>query len=254
MNLHLLCDKIQDFLNTKIGEEIVKKHNVDLKYNKLDLKNELIISRGLFLAKKQYAIHVIQQESKTVDENVYMGIAVKRSDFPSESKEFLKELLDMVLKSEEINIPIITSFINRKKGEFIKLINEGSKTIAKPVSFAKKLETYKKVPQGVVSMINFNLLFYEVHTTGTKAYLFKIKGIDREKAPKEIIDNYEKNFVAKNRKLEVIAIPDEEQKWPSYFIPDMKAALKFSFVDRYEQILKPLFQVKEDKLKQSMII
>ena len=61
-NIRLLCNKIQTFLNNKIGEEIVKKHNADLKYNKLNLKNELIISRGLFLAKKQYAIHVIERE------------------------------------------------------------------------------------------------------------------------------------------------------------------------------------------------
>jgi len=41
-------------------------------------------------------------------------------------------------------------------------------------------------------------------------------------------------------------VPDEESRLPAYFIPDMKQTLKFTFTDRYELMLKPLFTAKED--------
>jgi hypothetical protein len=64
-------------------------------------------------------------------------------------------------------------------------------------------------------------------------------GIDIETAPENVVEKYHK-FVKDGKQLEVIAIPDEEAKLPSYFIPNKQAALKFSFKDRYELMLKPL--------------
>ena len=63
-NILSWCASIEEFLNDDKIVEVVKKHNVDLKYNRLALKNELVISRGLFLAKKRYAIRVINNEGK----------------------------------------------------------------------------------------------------------------------------------------------------------------------------------------------
>ena len=103
-------------------------------------------------------------------------------------------------------------------------------------------------------MENFNKIMYNTHTVGTKAYLFKIIGIDLEKAPKEVVDNYEKNFGGNGKKLNVIAIPEEEDKLPNYFIPDLKTSLKFCFEDRHAQLLKPLFEVKIKKQQEAMII
>ena len=253
-NINIWCNQIQEFLNNKIAEDIVKKHNVDLKYNKLSLKNELIISRALFLAKKRYAMHVIQQEGKDIDEVVYMGLEIKRSDYPSASKEFLKELLEIILKSETVSIPRLIKFINSERKGFIDLIKNGDKSISKPVSYTKKISSYKSIPQGVRSMENFNDLFYDTHTVGCKAYMFKISGIDLEKAPKEIVDNYEKNFIAQNRKLDVIAIPDEEAKLPNFILPDMKGIMKFAFEDRHEILLKPIFDGNSKKQNQVLTI
>lgn len=252
--IKIWCYQIQDFLNNSLFEEVVKKHNVDLNKNKLDLKNELIISRGLFLTKKRYAIHVTNQEGKKIDEIVYMGLEIKRSDYPSKSKEFLKELVEMILKSDNVILSNFSSFISRKELEFMSLIKSGDKTIAKPVSYTKKISSYKMVPQGVRAMETFNDLLYKIHLVGSKAYMFKIDGIDVEKAPKEVVENYEKNFVAKNRKLDVIAIPDEEACLPPYIIPNVKANLKFSFTDRHSILLKPLFDIKIKKQHEALII
>jgi DNA polymerase elongation subunit (family B) len=243
-DIHGWCSKIEDFLNNDKIIEMVKKHNIDLEYNRLKLKNELVISRGLFLAKKRYAIRVINNEGKDVDKINYMGVEIKRSDYPSKSKEFLAELLDMLLKSEKVSLDRLIQFVNRKEKEFLTLIKEGDKSIARPISYGKKLEDYKTLTQGVKAMEAWNKIMYDIHKTGAKAYMFWTKGIDIEKAPVDVREKYHE-FLKNGNKLEVIAVPDEEEKLPSFFIPDIQSALKFSFKDRHELMLKPLTSMKK---------
>jgi len=240
------CDKIQDFLNIEIIEKVVTGHNVSLDFNKLELKNELIISRGLFLAKKRYAIHVTNNEGRVVDRINYMGLETKRSDYPSMSKTFLEELIELILKTEKVSIPKLHKYIAQKEKEFIVAIREGDKRIARPCSYGKKLKDYKTIPQGVKAMEAFNGICYRAHNTGSKGYMYRISGLDEEKAPKDILEKWH-SYTSKNGKVPVIAIPDEEEKLPEYFIPDLKGNLKFSFIDRYELLLKPLTEVKKEQ-------
>ncbi len=239
------CEGVQSFLNNDIMTSIVERHNVPLDYNKLVLKNELIISRGLFLAKKRYAIRVINKEGKDVDKVEYMGVEIKRSDYPSKSKEFLSQLIDLILKSEKVSLTQLLKFVNREKSEFVALIKKGDKSIARPVSWGKKLKDYKLVPQGVKAMLAWNNIMYDIHNTGNKGYMYRVSGIDTMTAPPEIVKKYEK-FVSEHGKLEVIAIPDEEARLPSYFFPDIKGNLKFCFEDRHELMLKPLMDSKQN--------
>lgn len=238
-DIHKYCSEIEEYLNENKMIEMVKRHQVDLDFNRLKLKNELVISRGLFLAKKRYAIRVINNEGKDVDKINFMGVETKRSDYPSKSKEFLSELFEIILKSDKVSIKKIMEYVNRQKYEFLKLIMEGDKKIARPVSYGKKLEEYKTISQGVKAMEAFNSLVYNIHSTGNKGYMFWVNGIDIEKAPKDVVKKYHK-FIQNGNKLEVIAIPDEEPRLPNYFIPNKQAALKFSFEDRYKLMLKPL--------------
>lgn len=248
-NLHDWCEKIENFLNEEKMIDVVKSHNVDLEFNRLKLKNELVISRGLFLAKKRYAIRVINNEGKDVDKINYMGVEIKRSDYPRKSKEFLVDLLDLLLKSKKVSLSKLMEFVNREEQNFVKAILDGDKSIARPVSYGKKLKDYKLVPQGVKAMENWNTLMYDIHKTGNKAYMYWVQGIDLEKAPKDLQEKYHK-FVKDGNKLEVIAIPDEEPRLPNFFIPNKQAALKFTFNNRYELMLKPL----EVKIKSKEVL
>ncbi len=243
-NIIKWCNQLQKYLNETIMKEMVEKHNVPFERNKLVLKNELIISRGLFLAKKRYAIRVTNQEGKVIDDVSYMGLEIKRSDYPSMSKVFLKQLLELILKSETVSLPNIYEYISSMEEEFIKLIAKGDKSIARPVSYGKKLSEYKVISQGVKAMEAWNSIVYHAHTVGSKAYMFRVKGIDRDKAPKEIVIKYDK-FISEGNKFETIAIPDEELYLPSYIIPDLKGNLQFAFKDRHDLLLKPVAQVKQ---------
>lgn len=240
------CDQIQEYLNNDIIKPIVERHNIQLEFNKLDLKNELIISRGLFLAKKRYVIHVVNNEGRVVDETKYMGLEIKRRDFPSRSKKFLKELIEIIMKSKTVSLPKLFKFVYSQEKEFIKLIKEGSKTVARPISYGKNIDNYKVVPQGVRAMEAFNQISYRAHTVGSMGYLFHVSGINTEKAPNDVVKNYDK-FLSENKKLTIVGIPDEEPSLPSYYIPNVKTQLKFAFTDRYELLLAPLTEVKKNE-------
>ncbi|MFW9871528.1 MAG: family B DNA polymerase [Candidatus Thorarchaeota archaeon] len=247
-NINKMCSKIETFLNDKQMSELVKKHNVDLNYNRLVLKNELIISRGLFLAKKRYVIRVVSNEGREVDKTNYMGVEIKRSDYPSKTKDFLSKLLDLLLKTETISLPKLLKYIERARKDFTRTILDGNKSVARPITYGKRLQDYKVIPQGVRAMEAWNKIMYPIHKQGNKAYMFWVRGINFEKITDEkererIRKNYEE-YIASGNKLEVIGVPDEETKLPEYFEPDLKPFLKFSFIDRYELMLKPLVEVK----------
>jgi uracil-DNA glycosylase family 4 len=234
------CIEIQTYLNTEIVRSIVSRHSNFPKYNRLELKNELVIKRGLFLAKKRYVNYIIFNENQKVDEIKGMGIETKRSDFPSMSKIKLQELIDLILKSKVVRFPILLKFVKGVESDFIKIIKERKKEISRPVSFGKKLTDYKVQPQGVRGMIAWNTLEFNTFTVGSRGYLFKISGIDLEKAPKEVVDKYNKEFLSSGKKLDVITLPDDIEELPDYYFINEKDMLKFAWIDRYNLMLEPL--------------
>jgi len=235
-----LIGKTEYFLNENIVPELVKKHNSSI--NSLKLKNEYVIDRGIFLAKKRYAIHIVSQEGKIVDEIKPMGLELRRSDFPSLTKEKLKELLDLLLREKVSNPVKLLRYVKETQEQFLTEIRNGSKTVSRPSSYGKNIKEYKSIPMGVRAMENWNLLEYSYFHVGSKGYLFKIQGIDLDKAPKNISDAYYKHFAGKKVKLDAIAIPEQEIKLPDYYIPDVNTMLQFCWLDRYELLLKPIFE------------
>ncbi len=242
------CDLLQTFLNNDIINKMVSKRNVDLSKNRLDLKNELVIKRGLFLSKKHYGIYVIKQEGKTVDFIKDMGLDTKRSDYPSKTKEHLQELLNMILKSDKVSLNRLHKYIDSKEREFFELSKNGHKIVARPVSFSKKLEEYKVIPNGVEGMLNWNKLMYNIFNHGSRGYLFKLNGIDLYKAPKEIQERYTEYFSKTGKKLKYIVLPEEEERLPDYFSIDVNAMTKFAWKDRYNLLLEPIVKIDRSSL------
>ena len=247
-DVNKLNHEVQSYLNNNIVKGIISKHNVPVDKNRLELKNELVIKRGLFLAKKRYSNYIISKEGNPVDEVKSMGLEIKRSDFANITKDYLKEVINLILKSERFSLPTVINFVKDKEKEFTKIVASGITTIGRPVSFTKKLKDYKVISQGVNAMLNFNNLEYKVFDTGSRGYLFKLKGIDLEKAPENVRLNYDKHFLKKGEKLEVIAIPEEVEKLPDYYIIDVKSMVDFAWGDRYKLLLDPLITKKQEIL------
>jgi len=232
-NIRDWCGEIQNMLNNDIMIHMTGLHNVDKEFNVLNLKNELICAKGLFLSKKHYVIRVIEQEGKAVNDVLHTGIETKRSDFPVKTKEFLNNLINLMIGDKKPTLKELLEFVKMQEMEFDELLQKGDISLAKSISFGKKLSEYKKIPQNVVAMLNWNDLVYNHFNYGDRGYLFKIKGIKEDIAPKSIIENYHKNFLKKGRKLQVIALPEEENKIPDYFILDIQSNKKFVFIFSY---------------------
>jgi len=237
-------DKVQEFLNGTVIADMVSKHQVPLDKNRLELKNELIIKRGLFLTKKRYAIYVINQEGRDTDEVVYMGLDVKRSDYPSFTKQALIDLLDLILKSKVINPSKLLKFVNQKEIEIIDLIRKGDKSIARPVSFTKSLKDYKRITPAVKSMLNWNKLQYHAFNTGDRGYFFKVQGIN-DQAPESVFNNYNEEFVKNGKTIDSICVPMDEERLPFYYVVDTKDMLRFAWTDRHTQLLAPLLKTED---------
>jgi hypothetical protein len=213
----------------------------------LNIKNEVVIKKGLFLAKKRYALNIISREHNPIDEILVMGLEIKRSDYPSMTKNKLKELLDILLK-KDFGISKTLDYIKKTEIEFIDEIQKGNKETARPVSYTKKLEQYKVLTMSIKGMENWNKLEYKTFGVGSRGYLFKINGIDLDKAPTNIVESYNQLGIDFRTKLKEIVVPEEILNLPNYYIIDWKEMLKFAWTDRWKLLLDPLIKLDENKI------
>jgi DNA polymerase elongation subunit (family B) len=237
------CNEIQNYLNDDMLVSMVKRHNVEPEYNQLNLKNEFVCSKGLFLSKKHYALQLIEIEGKKVNESMHRGIETRRSDYPVKTKEMLSNLLDMILCGETVKLKHLMEFIKLQSNEFDYLLRSGDLSVMKSISFAKELKEYKNMPQNITAMMNWNDLMFDSFKHGDRGYLVKVKGINEEKAPEDVIIKYHTKFIKNGRKLDVIALPETEKEIPNYFILDIPPMKKVVFEDRWQKMLQPLIEV-----------
>jgi DNA polymerase elongation subunit (family B) len=247
----LVLDKCKDtceFLNNDLLNRFAKLHNINPEYSKYHLKQEVIAKKSLFFnAKKKYVLHLINKDGRPCDEYDSKGIVTRRSDYPNYTKESVKELLEMILKSEKINFEQLTEYINKVEENMYKMIISGDKRIAKPVSYNKKSEDYKngKKPYQVLGMDLWNTLEYEYFQPGTKGYLFNILGVDQQIAPQKVLQNLHKM----NEKNKTIALPFEEDQLPNYYVIDVQSMMKFCWTNRVAEIMNPITGIQFETLE-----
>lgn len=58
---------------------------------------EIISDKSIFLSKKRYILHVVNDEGKKVDKLKIMGVELKKSDTPAIVKNMLSRLVDLML-------------------------------------------------------------------------------------------------------------------------------------------------------------
>jgi len=160
----------------QLYEEIAEKTNASFPAKMHDMfncpkeKGELIKagfeslgSRGLYLAKKRYAILNYYKDGRYLDKPKLkaMGLEIKRSDTPKMVQNFLEELLYSFLS--EGNIEIIINKINDFKDKFRNLqpYEQGTPKRANNIANYEKAilaGTAKTVPGHVRAAINWNTL------------------------------------------------------------------------------------------------
>ena len=228
--------KIEDVLNKDLLKTFGILHNIGDEFNLFRLKQEVIAKKGLFLdIKKKYALHIINKEGVPVDKLFIKGLVTERADYPSMTRKKIKQIVDMILKTENTNFTELATFIETSKIEIEELCKKRTKESAQPVKYNKA--EYKKVPWQVLAMELWNKTMYNYFVPGTKGYLFRIKGIDLSSCPESVSKQMDYIY---SKKVKYIAIPIEEEVLPEFFDLDLKAMMKFCWYDRIDEILKPI--------------
>jgi len=236
-------ENIHNFLNGMLLTGYAKLHNIAKDESMLDIKSELIARRYYCLnVKKKYALHVVSQEGVATDEVDIKGLEIKRSDFSQLTKDMLEKLIDNILKNDDFTYEGTLDLVNDFKATAIDMVIKGDPSIFKTVAFSKPLNQYKTIPQHLKGMLIWNCLEYDHFRHGNRGILVPIKGIDLDKAPHKVVDNFHKEFLKKwNQKdLNVIVIPETITKIPEYYIVDTQRIIAFAINDRVDILLEPL--------------
>lgn len=95
-------DIIQQF-NDRLNSEIKKwvKENLNSLDPRIVFKREAIADVGIFLEKKRYVIHVIDDEGIQSDKWKYTGVAVVRTAMPKAIKPYVKKIIETMLSTQD---------------------------------------------------------------------------------------------------------------------------------------------------------
>jgi len=230
-----LLDKIgTDKIEPAIAQAMTKLANYTNAFeHKIDFKREVIADKGVFVAKKRYALNVLDDEGLRLTEPKLkvMGLEIVRSSTPAPIRDSLKEAVRLILTSDEESLQ---SFIAEAQKTFNTLTAEaiafprGCNNLKKYTSTA---DVYQKgTPIHVRGSLLYNKLLkdnslhlkYEKIQEGDKIKFLYLK---------------EPNSLHENTIAFITKLPKEFDitKYVDYDLIFQKA-----FIDPLENILKPL--------------
>lgn len=249
--------KVQNFINNAAIPQLLTNHHVNTKYSVMNLKNEFLFDKYYTLkGSKHYCSHVISQEGHPVDFIDIKGLEVKRSEIPPMAQKMLNSMINTIMdpknKKQDLK-PLIDAIADASHEEMKTALEKHQVGAARIVSFSKELEEYKadKIPQHIKGMLMWNeLMGSEEFKMGSKGKLWNILGIDLEKAPKEIQDNYHNRFLKKfqAKDLTHICTPEDVEYLPEYFDININKMLTYACKDRADALLQPLWVEDESDL------
>ncbi len=94
------CDYIEDYINSKTKEWA--RNELKSKDPRFVFKRETICDSGIFLKKKYYVLHMVDDEGFKTDKFKYKGVSVVKTTMPKKLKPYLKEIIEtMVIKKNK---------------------------------------------------------------------------------------------------------------------------------------------------------
>lgn len=184
-----IVDNVTDYLNRGIQEWGVKVLNS--KDCRFIFKREKICDVGLFLRKKRYVLHVLDDEGIPTNEFKYVGVEVKRTTMPASVKPMVKSIIETMLLTQ--NQTETNKVVENTYDTFIKLSVEdiaevsGIKGLEKYSSMSEGFKTVKGMPHHVKAAYFYNMLLtrlkidkkYEKIQSGDKIKHIQVKTPNR---------------------------------------------------------------------------
>ena len=97
---HDEVQNIENFLNDEIKVWGIK--NLNSKDCRFIFKREVIADVGIFLQKKRYVLHILDDEGIPMDKYKYTGVEVVRSTMPDPIKPHVKNIIETMLSTQSI--------------------------------------------------------------------------------------------------------------------------------------------------------
>ena len=161
--VHEIVDELDKVVNTEILEWARKElFSIDPRYV---FKREVISDVGIFLQKKRYVLHVLDEEGVAVDKFKYTGIELVRSTTPKKVKKFIEKIIQTALLTQ--NIKQTNEVYREGYNEFLNLDPNdvaARTSINNLDKYAEGSSLYKfanKTPSHVKGAIAYNILIKE---------------------------------------------------------------------------------------------
>lgn len=95
---YVLCQDIEDFVNNGITEWAKKNlKSVDPRFV---FKRESICDKGIFIGKKYYALHKLDEEGVVMDKFKYIGVDVVKTTMPKKVKPYVKKVIEHMIMTQ----------------------------------------------------------------------------------------------------------------------------------------------------------
>ena len=162
--VHEIVDKLDKHVNTEILEWARKElFSVDPRYV---FKREVIADVGIFLQKKRYILHVLDEEGVAVDKFKYTGIELARSTTPKKVKKFIEDIIKTALLTQNFKQ---TNEVYRKSYDLFQKLNPNDIAARTSINnlekYSEGASLYKfqnKTPSHVKGAIAYNILIKEL--------------------------------------------------------------------------------------------
>lgn len=177
--------EIEEYLNKEI--KIWGAKNLNSKDCRFIFKREAIADVGIFLQKKRYVLHILDDEGIACDKFKYTGVEVVRSTMPNAIKPYVKKIIETMMLSQ--NIGETNIILNETYDIFKKLSVEditfvsGIRGYEKYAGMCDEFSTAKGMPCHVKAAYMYNILIdrlkistkYEKISSGDKVRYFYLR-------------------------------------------------------------------------------
>lgn len=188
-------DEIETYLNDSVEKMLREKYNC--KNPVITFKREAISPNGgIFLEKKMYALHVMDDEGVLCDKVTYHGVSVVRSSTPDSVKPMIRDIMETMIKTQDRStiVKLSSKYWNeyQKLSTLDKSVAIGCNNIQQYFDKGSrdkdgKFVPHKGTPRQVVAGIMFNELLeregltekYEKITEGDKIRIIYVKEPNR---------------------------------------------------------------------------
>jgi len=184
-----LIEDVEEYLNSKITEW--GRNSLNSKDCRFEFKREKICDAAMFLAKKRYVLHVLDDEGIPCNLFKYTGVEVVRTTMPKPIKPLVKKIIETMLLTQSIQKT--NQVIEEAYETFVSLPVEdialvsGIKGLEGKAALSDGFQTAKGMPAHFKAAYFYNLLLkkfnveqkYEKISSGDKVRFFYVKKPNR---------------------------------------------------------------------------